>query len=224
MRHHLSAYLFTVLILYCSTTWSQGLADTDEQQDLPQYVDFGLFAGPTLSGCLMNYNGDGPDKIRPALGFDVGAWMGYHINNRWCLTFAVSSDCERFRLVKNDTINRITSFGIAVSPALLYQTASGWFFSTGPYAHFILASHINGDGNPTNPFSRTFGDDPRTDQPLFSLSNINAGIALTSGYQFPSHWQLLVNYRWGVTDLLNSSSHQYYVHPYRLTICLAHQF
>lgn len=219
--------LILMMVCCCTTVWAQ--YTYEDQDENIQYVSWGITAGPNLTGCRANLDStDGaPDRTYPALGFDVGAFLEYHITPRWSLQFAASGNILRVGTESNGLSNRLVTYGIGISVPVCYHipVAHGsWFCTFGPYTHFVLASSISGDGPLDNPFTRVIANDPRTGEPQFALNDFNAGISFSLGYEFASHWQCQLLWNWGISDLLNVDSHELYVKPYKLACLIAYHF
>ena len=59
---------------------------------------------------------------------------------------------------------------------------------------------------------------------FLGTNDFNAGISLSVGYEFASHWQVHLCVDWGVTDMLNVDSHELYVKPYKIGCQVAYHF
>lgn len=217
-----------ILIVCCSTTaWAQN--DYEDRDENVQYVSWGVLGGPNLTGCRVYLDStDGaPDRTRPALGFNAGAFLEYHITPQWSLQFSASGDIERVETESKGLTNHLTTYGIGISVPVCFRmpvNQGTWFCSFGPYSHFVIASGISGDGTLDNPFTRVIANDPRTGEPQFALNDFNAGITLSLGYELASQWQCQLVCNWGISDLLNVDSHDLYVKPYKLGCLVSYHF
>lgn len=226
MKHlHLTVLLLLAIGLP-KVASSQTTDDTDENV---QYVSWGLTAGPSLTDCRINLDSttDAPDRTHAGIGVSAGAYLEYHITRQWSLQLAAEGALERIHAETNGADNALTTYSIGIRMPVCYRLeAKGgtWLFAAGPYSHFILGSSIGGDGTMENPFTRIIANDPRTGEPRFAMNDFNAGISLSAGYEFPSHWQVHLCVDWGVTDMLNVDSHELYVKPYKIGCQVAYHF
>lgn len=193
-----------------------------------QYTSWTLIAGPNLGGFRSNLENtdNAPDRITPALGADIGAAISYHIASNWQLRLAVLASLERSRIQKDDQSATLSSIGGDIVLQAGYTIPLDdirLLVLCGPYTRFIVADNSN-NHLIANPFRRDVADNPRTGNPLFALGDLGAGAALTLAVQFRTNWQIGIDTRWGITDLLNADSHSLYVKPYKLALFAAKEF
>ncbi|MBP5190348.1 MAG: hypothetical protein J6031_05490 [Bacteroidales bacterium] len=210
-----------IIILLVTTIPLMGQEVSDDSHER-QYTSWSILAGPNLSGCRFSLDAtdNAPDRIAAAVGFDAGAAIGYHIASCWQLRLAVLANLERNRLYKDDEKTMLNSFGGDLLLQAGYTIPLGGVqmqLLCGPYTHFIIASNSS-NHIIANPFSRTTAINPRTENPLFALGDLAAGVAFTLAFQPAKHWQIALDTRWGITDMLNIESHQLYVKPYKVAL------
>ena len=66
--------------------------------------------------------------------------------------------------------------------------------------------------------------DPVTGKARFALSDIHAGLALAVGYEFKNMWQIQLDARMGITDILNLETSGTYVYPYKVSLLVGYHF
>ncbi len=212
-------YSIIILTFISITSHAQ---TTDNIDEFRQYVNFAFGAGPNLMGYRINTNNTeyAPDHTIPSLGLDAGATLDYHITPLWSLLFNATGNIERVKLIKNDSTDCLTTYGMDLTVTAAYRKPlqkGVLILAAGPFAHFALANTIKGDGATPNPYTRIIATDPHTDEPTFAMSDFNAGITLALGYRFNNNLQITLNLKWGITDLLNYDSHDLYTKPYKIT-------
>jgi hypothetical protein len=219
--------LIIILLLLAATapTLAQAVDDSDS---ISQYTSWSIVSGPNVTGyrIYLENTDNAPDRILPLFGAEVGSAISYHISKAWQLQLTALACYERVNLVNGSKTTQLASAGGDLSLQAGYEL---WIKNTpfqilaGPYTHFIIKSKSS-DHTISNPFSRTIANNPRTDNPLFAMGNLNAGIVLTLAYKLTQNLQLSIDLKWGITDLLNADSHQLYVKPYKIASHIAYTF
>lgn len=220
MKHTL--YILFLLIL----TAVNAVCQTDTSNtEFHQYTSWNVEYGPNLTTYHINLRNteDAPDKVKPGFGFDAGGALDYHITRNWSLQMGLLGNIERFGLQKDEDLSILTTFGIDLALQATWRNGKGMSLAVGPYTHFVYASTTSNQSIP-NPYHRGFADDPRTDEPLFAIGDLNAGLALTAGYNIAEQWQIVLDFKWGVTDLLNTDSHKLYVRPLKIGLRIGYCF
>lgn len=213
--------IFTIISLIILIA-SADAQNADSSDLFRQYTSWSLTAGPNLGGYRYNLQSTdyAPDYIRPALGADAGAAISYHITRNWRLQMTALATIERARIVTDEPTAVITTGGTDI------MVQAGYSFDlnnislqllAGPYTHFIVFSHSS-NHSVANPYSRTNTNNPRTDNPIFALGDLCAGAAMTLAVHIDRKWQMAVDLKWGITDLLNVDSHKLHVRPYKITL------
>lgn len=211
------------------------LAQTEvwgDDNDHPQYVSWGLMGGPNVSSFIMRVDPllrdtlimDSVLSATPALGFDVGAYFEYHVTQKWSVQMNGRLGIDRATLSYSDHRSHMLTLGADFSLPVLYRTplSTGQFFvSVAPFCHFVFYSYVN-EG--INLYRRQVYTDPVTGKVRFALSDIHAGIALAAGYEFASRWQVMLDARVGITDILNLETPGTYVYPYKVSLLVGYHF
>ncbi|MBP5516101.1 MAG: PorT family protein [Bacteroidales bacterium] len=218
--------ILLIPVLFAAPASAQQQNNEDENR---QYVSWGIASGVNITGCRYDLTTatNVPDKVQASPGFEAGAFLEYHITRKWSLQMWTSGKIERVRLEKSGESNYLTTYGMDITIPVVYRIDANkgqWMLSTGPFSHFVIFNSISGEGSIENPYSRTIGTDPRTGEPRFALNDFNAGLAIAVGYEFKSHWQTRLEFKWGITDLLNVDSHDLYVKPYTVSLHVAYHF
>lgn len=217
--------LVYILLFIGFVTGSARCQEDTAAQENRQYTRWALTIGPNLTSyrCNLQNVDDAPDKVTPALGIDCGAAIEYRISQPWSLQMGLLGNIERVGLQKDGNTSKLSDFGIDLSIQACWQSERGLLAAIGPYTHFVLGS-ITNDWRTPNPHSRGFADNPRTEEPLFAIGDLNAGIALTAGYELNKNWHFVLDLKWGVTDLLITDSHRLYVRPLKTALRLVYNF
>ena len=218
-------YILFIPLLFAIAASGQPAAD----DEFRQFVSWGLIAGPNLTGYRMNVAGSeyAPDKTHCGLGLEAGALLEYHITTQWSMTLTATGNIERVRFSVNDSTDVLTTFGTDISASATYRLPlrqGTVLISAGPYTHFVFTSLMTGDGAIPNPYTRVISNDPHTGEASFAMNDFNAGFMFDAGYEFDSRWQVHLNLKWGVSDLLNYDSHELYTKPYKIGVLLSYSF
>lgn len=208
--------LYILLFLLITANIAVGQTYTAEME-FHQYTGWSISLGPNITSYRINMQNstDAPDKVTPAFGIDGGAAMEYHISPEWSIQTGAMGSIERIGLRKDDGKTTLTTFGIDLALQACWRNGKKLMLAVGPYTHFVFGS-ITANSTIPNPYRRGFADDPRTNEPLFALGDLNAGLALTAGYKMTDNWQIVFDFKWGVTDMLNTDSHSMYVRPFKI--------
>ena len=203
-----------------------------DDDDHRQTVSWGLQGGPNVSSFIMRVDPllrdtlimDSVLSATPAVGFDLGAYFEYHITQTWSVQLNGRLGMERTTLRYSDHRNHMLTLGADFSLPVLYRTplsTGHLFFSAAPYCHFVFFSDAD-EG--FNLYRRQVYTDPVTGKIRFALSDIHAGIALAVGYEFESRWQVQLDARVGITDILNLETPGTYVYPYKVSLLVGYHF
>lgn len=216
-----------IYILFLLTvTAANAVCQTDTgDAEFRQYTSWNVALGPNLTTYRIDLGNaeDAPDKVRPGLGIDCGGALDYHITRDWSLQMGLLGNIERIGLQKEEDKTTLTAFGLDLALQATWRNGKGLSVAAGPYTHFVYASATSDQSMP-NPYHRGFADDPRTDEPLFAIGDLNAGLAITAACNIAGQWQIVLDFKWGVTDLLNTDSHRLYVRPFKTGLRISYSF
>ena len=214
--------LYIILIL---TIAGQTVCAQTDDTVYRQYTNWSVALGPNLTSYRINMqqSTDAPDKVTPAFGIDGGGAIEYHITPAWSLHTGALGCLERIGLVKEEHTSILTTFGLDLTIQACWQNGERLSIAAGAYTHFVFGS-ITSDNRIPNPYFRGFADNPRTNEPLFAIGGLNAGLVLTTGYLLSDSWQIIFDFKWGVTDLLKTDSHRLYVRPFKFGLRLVYSF
>lgn len=203
-----------------------------DDNDHHQTVSMGLLGGPNVSAFIMRVDPllrdtlimDSVLSATPAIGFDIGAFFEYQITRQWSVQLNGRMGMDRATLSYSDHRSHMLTLGTDFSLPVLYRTplSSGQlFFSVAPFCHFVFYSYVN-EG--INLYRRQIFTDPVTGKDRFALSDIHAGLAFAVGYEFENRWQVQLDTRVGITDILNLETPGTYVYPYKVSILVGYHF
>lgn len=195
------------------------------QEEQRQYVSWGIVGGPNVSSYIMRVDpmlrdtliADSALRSLPSIGLSLGAFLDYHITDRWYLQFNVIGSLEQSTLVYANHHSHMLTLSADVGLSIFYRKP--WhdghlLFSFGPFCHFVCYSEAT-EG--INLYQRQIYSDPVTGKARFALSDIHAGLAVTVGYEFAQRWLVQIEIKGGVTDILNIDTPGTYVYPYKAT-------
>lgn len=228
-------FIATIIFSFLFSVFNPVSAQTEvwgDDNDHPQYVSWGLQGGPNVSSFIMRVDPllrdtlimDSVLSATPAVGFDLGGYFEYHITRHWCVQLSGRLGMDRSTLRYSDHRSHMLTLGADFSLPVLYRTplSSGHlFFSVAPYCHFVYFSHVD-EG--INLYRRQVYTDPVTGKARFALSDIHAGFALAVGYEFENMWQIQLDVRMGITDILNLETSGTYVYPYKVSLLVGYHF
>lgn len=220
--------LLTIALALCSlaATEAQEWMPDDSLGDYHQYVNWEVAAGPNITAHLMHTDGlqDAPDKTTPALGFDAGFSLDYHISQRWVLQFSTIGTVERQILTYGAKECSLSTFGFDVTMPACYimdGVKGRWTLSAGVFCHFNTGSGIS-DPQLANPYTRSGGVDIRTGNGIYSLGDFYGGIALGAGYGIHERITLYLSVQAGCTNLLNSNDGHQFITPLKTSLRVAY--
>ena len=223
------------LISFFACYLSPASAQTEvwgDDDDHRQTVSWGLQGGPNLSSFIMRVDPllrdtlimDSVLSATPSIGFDLGAFFEYGITRRWSVQLNGRLGMESATLRYSDRHIHMLTLGGDFSLPVIYRTtlsAGQLFFSLAPYCHFVFFSDAD-EG--FNLYRRQVFNDPATGKVRFALSDIHAGVAVAVGYEFESRWQVQLDGRIGITDILNLETPGTYVYPYKVSLLVGYHF
>jgi hypothetical protein len=217
--------------LQCSVSLAQSDSWDDDDYHL-QFVSWGLQGGVNASSFIMRVDPllrdtlimDSVLSATPAMGVDLGAFFEYRITDHWRVQLSARMGMDRATLRYSDHRSNMLTLGADFALPVLYRTpfsTGSIFFSVAPYCHFVFFSDVT-EG--INLYRRQIYTDPVTGKDRFALSDIHAGIDLAVGYEFESHWQLQLDARFGITDILNLETPGTFVYPYKVSLLVGYHF
>ena len=211
------------------------LAQTEvwgDDDDHRQYVSWGLQGGGNVSSFIMRVDPllrdtlimDSVLSATPAVGFDVEAFFEYHITRTWSVQLNGRFGMDRATLRYSDRRNQMLTLGADFALPVIYRvplSRGSVFFSVAPYCHFVFYSQVD-EG--ISLYRRQIYTDPETGKDRFALSDIHAGVALAVGFEFENNWQVQLDARIGITDILNLETPGTYVYPYKVSLLVGYHF
>lgn len=229
------ALFLVAIISFFNFQFSTSQAQTDvwgDDYDHPQYVSWGVMGGPNISSFVMRVDPllrdtlimDSVLSATPAVGFDMGGFFEYHITRTWSVQLNGRVGMDRATLRYSDHRNHMLTLGADFSLPVIYRTplsTGHLIFSMAPFCHFVFYSYVD-EG--INLYRRQIYTDPITGKDRFALSDIHAGIALAVGYEFENNWQVQLDARMGITDILNLETPGTYVYPYKVSLLVGYHF
>ena len=203
-----------------------------DDDDHRQTISWGLQGGGNISSFVMRVDPllrdtlimDSVLSATPGVGVDVGAFFEYHITRRWSVQLNGRLGMDRTTLSFSTHRSHMLTLGTDFSLPVIYRVPSSsgnLFFSVAPFCHFVFYSYVD-EG--INLYRRQVYTDPVTGKVRFALSDIHAGVALAVGYEFENRWQLQLDARMGITDILNLETPGTYVYPYKVSLLVGYRF
>lgn len=229
------AFFLVAIFSFVSFLLSPCLAQGDvwgDDNDHRQTVSWGLQGGGNISSFIMRVDPllrdtlimDSVLSATPRAGVDIGAFFEYHITRRWSVQLNGRLGMDRTALSYSDHRSHMLTLGTDFSLPVTYRlplSSGSLFFSLAPFCHFVFYSYVD-EG--VNLYRRQVYTDPATGKVRFALSDIHAGIALAAGYEFENRWQLQLDARMGITDILNLETPGTYVYPYKVSLLVGYRF
>lgn len=206
MRHTLC--LFLIALMLPTALLAQDGYD-DEPEANRQYVSWGVTAGPNISGYRIGLHDIEGHSVQPSFGFGADAFLEYHISDPWRLRLDVGPSIDHVIVDRSNKAAICVDVALPVILRLPTPRRCAWVIGAGPYSHF--------DAIGNNAPMTIVGSDQQAD-------NFNSGLAILVAYETPSHWQLQAVCHWGMTNLLNSESHNGYILPYKIAFSIGHHF
>lgn len=190
----------------------------------PKYLNWGVAAGPSATTFVMQMPASysEPLEAQPGLGLELGGYLDYNLSRLCTMQFSAMLGCERVHLINGLADDVIMPHTIDISIKFGLRLPLGGtklLLAVGPYSQFTYACPTFGPSNIEDPFTRQINEDGD-----MALNDFNSGASASLGVETQDGWQLMLNYGFCLTNVLNVKSQGSYILPEKFTLTFGKRF